>query len=88
MLQGDNARPHTDSSTKRVIADLGWSVLPHSPYSPDLVPSVYFLFGTLKWLLQGRSFKSRSAIGRAVQNWVAGINADNLSSAIVQLQMS
>ena len=38
---------HTAAATKRVIADLGWSVLSHLPYSPDPAPSDYFLFGAL-----------------------------------------
>jgi len=34
ILLHDNARPET----------LKWNVLPHSPYSPDIVPSDYWLF--------------------------------------------
>jgi histone-lysine N-methyltransferase SETMAR len=33
-----------------------WTVLPHPPYSPELAPSVFHLFGPLKDALGGRRF--------------------------------
>ncbi|KOX67537.1 Histone-lysine N-methyltransferase SETMAR [Melipona quadrifasciata] len=39
-----------------------WDVLPHPPYSPDLAPSDYYLFLSLKNSLRGKSFKSISEI--------------------------
>ncbi|KOX74047.1 Histone-lysine N-methyltransferase SETMAR [Melipona quadrifasciata] len=46
----DNARPH--------VSRKAWDVLPHPPYSPDLAPSDYYLFLSLKNSLRGKSFKS------------------------------
>ncbi|QQP57716.1 Putative DD34D transposase, partial [Caligus rogercresseyi] len=40
----DNARPHTLSITRQKLRKLGWVVLSHPPYSPDIVPSDYQLF--------------------------------------------
>jgi transposase len=37
-------------------------VLPHTPYSPDLVPCDFFLFPKLKSFLVGRKYKSRKAL--------------------------
>ena len=39
ILLQDNARPHTAARTLAKIEDLGWKLLTHPPYSPDLAPS-------------------------------------------------
>ncbi|UYV75342.1 hypothetical protein LAZ67_12003585 [Cordylochernes scorpioides] len=41
-------RPHTSCKTVSTIIKLGFEVLEHPAYSPDLAPSDYFLFGLLK----------------------------------------
>jgi len=38
VFHQDNARAHTSMMTKKKIQDLGWSILGHPPYSPDLAP--------------------------------------------------
>jgi len=57
LIQHDNARPHTSLRTQEAIAKFGWTVLPHSPYSPDLAPSDFHLFGPLKVALRGTRFE-------------------------------
>jgi histone-lysine N-methyltransferase SETMAR len=39
LLQHDNACPNTCLRTQEHINKMGWTVLPHLPYSPDLAPS-------------------------------------------------
>ena len=39
-----NATPHTSLATRQKLLRLGWEVMLHPPYSPDLAPSDYFLF--------------------------------------------
>ena len=53
LLQNDNARPHTSLKTVEHFANLGWTVLTHPPYSLDLAPSDFHLFGTMKDGLRG-----------------------------------
>ena len=48
LLQHDNARPHISSRTNDAIRRLGFECLPHPPYSLDVVPSDYWLFGEMK----------------------------------------
>ena len=45
LLQHDNARPHTSLKTREVISSFGWTTISHPPYSPDLAPSDFHLFG-------------------------------------------
>ena len=58
LFHWDNARPHTAQLTKEKLESLGASVLPHPPYSPDLAPSDFYLFGNLKRQLEGVKFGS------------------------------
>ena len=44
----DNARSHTARVPRQKLEELGWEVLPHPPYSPDLAPSDYHLFHSLR----------------------------------------
>lgn len=62
LLLHDNARPHTARMTQEKIAELGWEILPHPPYSPDMAPSDYHLFLSLQNHLQGRNFEDRRAV--------------------------
>ncbi|QQP57739.1 Putative DD34D transposase [Caligus rogercresseyi] len=41
---------------------LGYELLPHPPYSPDLTPSDYFLFADLKRMLAGKKFKDNDGV--------------------------
>lgn len=53
FLHFDNARPHL---AFQKLNELGIKRLEHPPYSPDLAPSDFFLFGYLKKLLEGQEF--------------------------------
>lgn len=65
----DNASSHTAAQTKAMIQHLGWNLLAHPAYSPDLAPSDFFLFPALKLHLKGRTFSSRSQIGSVIHHW-------------------
>ena len=56
LLQ-DNARPHIAKSTRHILEKLGWTTVPHPPYSPDIAPSDYHLFRNLKQHLREKKFK-------------------------------
>ena len=58
ILLHDNAKPHVAKTTRRIIEEFGWEVLAHPPYSPDLAPSDYHLFLSLKDNLRDVTFKS------------------------------
>jgi hypothetical protein len=49
---------------------MGWTVLPHPPYSPDLTPSYFHLFGCLKDALRGTHLDDDNSIIKAVRKWL------------------
>lgn len=76
LLLHDNAPPHKSFKTQQAIRELGISVLPHPPYSPDLAPSDFYLFGPLKNALRGHKFQSDEAVIESVETWLKLQNKD------------
>jgi hypothetical protein len=66
----DNARPHTAALMMATPLKLKWDVLPYQPYSPDLAPPDYHLFGPMKRILGGKRFRNNDEVITAVQNWI------------------
>jgi hypothetical protein len=42
----------------------------HPPYSPDIAPSDFHVFGPMKEALTGRRFSSAEEVSGEVQNWL------------------
>lgn len=66
----DNATPHRALRTQAKIRELGWSLLPHPPYSPDLAPSDYHLFRGLKRFLYAQEFVDHETHIQRARNWL------------------
>jgi histone-lysine N-methyltransferase SETMAR len=56
LLHHNNARPNCNAQTQDAMTGLKFTVVPHSPYSPDLAPSYFWLFPKLKEMLKGQHF--------------------------------
>ena len=56
IFHHDNAIPHISLATRQKLLRLGWEVMLHPPYSPDLAPSDYYLLRTLQNSLNGKTF--------------------------------
>jgi histone-lysine N-methyltransferase SETMAR len=59
----DNARTHTANQTVKTVNEFGYELMEHPPYSPDLVPSYFHMFGPVKEALK------EEVIG-GMQNWL------------------
>jgi len=70
LLLHDNARPHTAAHTVDTLRALKFDVLKHPPYSPDLAPSDFHLFGCTKEHLRGQKFADDNEVMEAVQCWL------------------
>ena len=51
------------------LAEIKWEVLGHPPYSPDLSPCDYAIFGPLKKGMRGELFTSDDGVKQNVRNW-------------------
>ena len=67
ILHHDNAPSHRAALTQETIKNLGFELLDHPPYSPDLAPCDFFLFPAIKSVLRGKRFDDVSHLPLAVQ---------------------
>ncbi|XP_004208958.2 histone-lysine N-methyltransferase SETMAR-like [Hydra vulgaris] len=69
ILQHDNARPHCARRTLEKINELGWEVLPHPPYSPDIAPSDFHLFRSLQHFLSDKKFQTLYCLKNGISRY-------------------
>jgi len=82
-LHLDNARPHNSKDSERYIDRHFFHRLPHPPYSPDLAPSDFYLFGALKTSLTKCHGESREDLFENVRRLLAEINPDEFKSVFL-----
>ncbi|KAG6798339.1 Ammar1 transposase [Apis mellifera caucasica] len=85
VFHHDNARPHISLVTRQKLLELGWDVLPHPPYSPDLAPSDYFLFRSLQNSLNGKNFNNDDDIKSYLIQFFANKNQKFYERGIMML---
>ena len=85
VFHHDNARPHVSMQTRQKLLELGWDMLPHSPYSPDLAPSDYHLFRSLQNFLNGKNFDSLDACKNHLEQYFAQKNCKFYEEGIMKL---
>ncbi|GFV64570.1 histone-lysine N-methyltransferase SETMAR [Trichonephila clavipes] len=59
VFHQDNAKPQTSVVTRQKLWELGWEVLVHPPYIPDLAPNDYHLFLALQNFLSDKKLGSK-----------------------------
>ena len=62
----DNCKVHNSKSSMKTISDIGFKRAPHPPYSPDVAPSDFFLFGYTKNKLKVLKFDSQDDLKEAI----------------------
>ena len=81
----DNARPHVAKATREKLLELGWEVLVHPPYSPDMAPTDYHLFNSLSNFLRGRQFADETEVSDLLNSFFASKPQDFYSRGILSL---
>ena len=58
IFHQDNTRPHVSLMTRQKLLQLGWEVLIHRLYSPDIAPLDFHFFQSLQNSLNGKNVNS------------------------------
>ena len=74
----DNAQPHIAAVALAALTEIGGTALKHPPYSPDLVPSDFWAFPTLKRQLRGQRLSSYDEVRNAMAALLKGMSQNNL----------
>ncbi|XP_006145801.1 histone-lysine N-methyltransferase SETMAR-like [Tupaia chinensis] len=85
VFHHNNARPYTNLITCQKLLELGWDVLPHPPYSPDLAPSDFHLFRSLQNSLRGITFNSEEAVNQYLVRFFADKDRSFYEQGIMKL---
>ncbi len=62
ILHDDNASPHRADPVEHWKRQHAIRVLPHPPYSPDLAPADFWLFGRLKKVMRGIRYPDQNVL--------------------------
>ena len=81
----DDARPHTSLVTCKKLLELGWEVMPHPPFSPDLAPSDYHLFCSLQNHLDVKTLYSNETVKNELIQFFVSKNQTFYESRITKL---
>ncbi len=83
FIHMDNAPAHNAGYTLTLLRILGWTRLPHPPYSPDLTPCDFWLFSRVKKEIWGVRFRSTVDLKEAVQDQIVLIPSEEYKKAII-----
>lgn len=80
MIHYDNARPHTSKIVNAFLEETCLERMPHPPYSPDLAPCDFGLFGTVKNKMIGYQADSREDLQNEITQILQKFTKDDINS--------
>jgi histone-lysine N-methyltransferase SETMAR len=83
-IHANNARPQTAKVSSDYIARNEMKTAPHPPYSPDLIPSEFFLVGPVKGKLMGYQADSAAELLVRIQVILADIPPKVLNTVFLE----
>lgn len=85
--QDNYARLYVSLQCRKKLVQLGWDLLPHPPYSPDLAPSNFHLFRSLQDSLNGKNFDSLKACKNHLEQFIAQKDATFWENGITHMKL-
>lgn len=85
ILLHDNARPHVSQKTVKKLNELGYEVLAHPPYSPDLSPTDYHLFRHFDNFLREKTFKNEAMTKDSFKQFIESRSSGFFENGIMRL---
>jgi hypothetical protein len=79
----DDARPRNSKKSNECLTEFRARRVPHPAYRPDLAPSDFFLFGTVKAELQNYEIHSREDLISAIMTVFGQMSKETLISVYV-----
>ncbi|GFT30201.1 histone-lysine N-methyltransferase SETMAR [Trichonephila clavipes] len=87
VFHQDNAMPHKSVVTRQKLLELGWEILMHPPYNPDLTQSDYHLFLALQNFQCDKKLRSREDCENRLLEFFANKDQDFYQTAIMKLPL-
>ncbi len=84
FIHMDNTSSHTAGLTLQHLRNLGWTVIPQPPYSPDLALNDFWLYPRVKRGLKGRKFRTTQDLEDAFDQEVANICLDEYRTCLLR----
>jgi histone-lysine N-methyltransferase SETMAR len=66
-LHSDNGKPHNSRLSIEKMEEYGFIRVPQTPYSPDLAPCDFFMFGCLQFQLEAKTFFDEDSVTEEVR---------------------
>ena len=85
IFHHDKATPHTSLATCQKLLRLGWEVMLHPTYSPDLAPSNYYLFRSFQNSLNGKTFNDDEAVKSHLDQFFADKDQKSYEGGMMKL---
>jgi histone-lysine N-methyltransferase SETMAR len=84
VLHFDNAPAHKTKEVGQCLGHYDLLRFEHPPYSPDLAPCDFFLFGYLKTRLQGKQFTTEGDLMSGIRDLIGGIPKDTWRAVFLE----
>jgi histone-lysine N-methyltransferase SETMAR len=84
LVHANNARPHTAKSSAQCFNENRMKSALHPPYSLELAPSDFYLFGYVKKCLTGLSFQDTDQLLAAIEGVLEGIEKVTLQAVFLE----